>query len=131
MPRNGLLFAGLTLTTSLACAADSPSTPQSPSSTSASSTLPAATPVSSPPGAGTSNRIYAGGLTNPEVENAFRKFSKRVVGDQIRYCRRETPLGTRLGKSVCYSAEQVLEMARAEREAGDELQRTRDIKGTQ
>jgi hypothetical protein len=129
MPRQSLLFACLTLTTSLAWAADGPSTPQP--ATPASADSPPAAPTSAPTRAtaavATPDRVYAGGLTNPEIEHAFRKFSKRVVDGEMRYCRRETPLGTRLGASVCYSAEQVLEMARAEREAGEELQRKRDL----
>jgi hypothetical protein len=123
MPRRSLLFACLTLTTSLAWAADGPSSPPAAAPASANSTSSAPPP----PPAAAPNRVYAGGLTNPEIERAFQKFSKRVVGNEVRYCRRETPLGSRLGSTVCYSAEQVLEMARAEREASEQLQRKRDI----
>jgi hypothetical protein len=127
MPRHGLLFACLTLTTSLACAADSPPASQPASPPAASSPAPAAAPAATPRATATPDRVYAGGLTNPEIEHAFRKFSKRVVGDEVRYCRKETPTGTRLSAPVCYSAEQVLEMARAEREAGEELQQKRGL----
>jgi hypothetical protein len=35
----------------------------------------------------------------------------------ILYCRVENPLGTRIGKSYCYTEDQVLMKARAERDA--------------
>lgn len=133
MIRHASLFACLTLTAGLAAAADAPPAPPAAVAPGAStaSAAPAATPataaapVPTAAPAATPNRVYAGGLTNPEIEHAFRQFSRRVVGDEVRYCRRESPLGTRLPKTVCYSAEQVLEMARAEREAGEEVARKR------
>jgi hypothetical protein len=52
------------------------------------------------------------------VKRAFAKFRKQQRDGKTVYCRREAPLGTRLGSTVCYSEEQVLANARAEREAG-------------
>ena len=128
----GTLLVFLALIAATAHAAEpeaGTSSPAAATSAPATAATPAKPAPPAPPATTSEpDRVYAGGLTNPEIENAFRKFSKRVVDDQVRYCRRETPLGTRLGKSVCYSAEQVLEMARAEREAGRELERRRDIK---
>jgi hypothetical protein len=123
MTRHGLLLACLTLTTTLAAAADAPSAPPAVATSTPATAVPPA--AATPAADADAKRVYAGGLTNPEIEHAFAQFKKRVVGDEVRYCRRESPLGTRLPKTVCYSAEQVLEMARAEREAGNELERKR------
>lgn len=59
-----------------------------------------------------------GGLTDAQVKRAFAKFRKQQRDGETLYCRKETPLGSRLGKTICYTEDQVLANARAERDAG-------------
>jgi hypothetical protein len=70
------------------------------------------------PNAPAARPAAAGGLTDVEIKRAFAKFKKQERDGSTVYCRREAPLGSRLGKTVCYSEEQVLVNARAERDAG-------------
>lgn len=63
----------------------------------------------------------AGGLTEAEIIRAFKKYRKQVRDGDTVYCRNEKPIGTRIGKQVCYTEDQVLAAARAERDARDQL----------
>ena len=131
MRRHGLLIACLALFTTAAHAADPPAAAAAASAPPTTVAVPAAsadtatasaatmtTSAASTPAATAPDRVYGGGLTTVEIERAFKKFRRTERDGGIQYCRREAPLGTRLGKLVCYTAEQVLAMARAEREAG-------------
>jgi hypothetical protein len=75
----------------------------------------AATPAATQPAP------VAGGLTEADITRAFKKYRKQVRDGNTVYCRTEKPVGTRIGKQVCYTADQVLAAARAERDARDQL----------
>lgn len=62
-----------------------------------------------------------GGLTEAELTRMFKKFRKQERDGNTVFCRNEKPLGTRIGKQVCYSEEQVVAMARAERDARNQM----------
>lgn len=62
-----------------------------------------------------------GGLTESEIARAFKKYRKQVRDGNTVYCRNEKPVGTRIGKQVCYTEDQVIAAARAERDARDQL----------
>lgn len=119
MHRLALLTASLCFAASAACADTPPPAPTSASTPAAS----AASVVNSAPAASSTadartRPASAGGLTDAEVKRAFAKFRKQQRDGKTVYCRREAPLGTRLGSTVCYSEDQVLANARAERDAG-------------
>lgn len=62
-----------------------------------------------------------GGLTAAELERAFKRYRKQVRDGNTVYCRNEKPVGTRIGKQVCYNENQVIATARAERDARDQM----------
>lgn len=66
-------------------------------------------------------RPAQGGLTASEVERAFKRYRKQVRNGNTVYCRSEKPVGTRIGKQICYSEDQVIATARAERDARDQM----------
>lgn len=63
----------------------------------------------------------AGGLTENDIARAFKKYRKTLRDGDTVYCRSEKPVGTRIGRQVCYTEAEVLAKARAERDARDQL----------
>lgn len=84
-----------------------------PSASSAPAAASATTDVVAPP----TDSPEKGGLTDVDVRRAFAKYRKTLRKGEILYCRVEKPLGTRIGKTYCYTEDQVLMKARAERDA--------------
>lgn len=81
---------------------------------------PAAAAETTPP-AKPAAREAQGGLTDMDVVRAFKKYRKQVRDGNTVYCRNEKPVGTRIGKQVCYTEDQVLSQARLERDQQDKL----------
>ena len=115
------LAASLALA-ALAVRADTPASAQpapAPSAAAAAANAPSANVAPAAAVATDAARpATAGGLTDVEIKRAFAKFRKQERDGNTMYCRKETPLGSRLGKTVCYTEDQVLANARAERDAG-------------
>lgn len=78
-----------------------------------------AAPATAPSGtaAPVTDSTQKGGLTDVDVRRALAKYRKTNRKGEILYCRVEKPLGTRIGKTYCYTEDQVLIKARAERDA--------------
>lgn len=69
----------------------------------------------------TESAAARGGLTEVDIARAFKKYRKTVRDGNTVYCRNEKPVGTRIGKQVCYTEEQVVMQARLERDQQDNL----------
>lgn len=69
----------------------------------------------------TEPRQAQGGLSQVELDRAFKKYRKTVRDGNTVYCRNEKPVGTRIGKQVCYTEDQVVIQARLERDQQDKL----------
>lgn len=118
-PFGSLLFACLIATSALA---DAPAPAAAvPPTAATAAPAPAAPPADSPRASATRSDsptdLDTGGLTQQQVTAAFAKFRKQTRDGQQLYCRKEVVLGSRLGTTVCYTEEQVLANARAERDA--------------
>lgn len=81
-------------------------------------------PAAAKPESTDAERAAKGGLTEVDIARAFKKYRKQVRDGKTVYCHNEKPLGTRIGKQVCYSEDQVIAIARNERDARDQLKNT-------